>query len=201
MPHIVVGRFLWDPRGTAAGSCGAVQRLHLAPLVHAEHPRPLRRMEYGGRRVPDFASSCGSVENLNVSDRRGWGLTFHVALMVESATCQAPWPGNRLDHCVTEALTWRHDPPPPSTVLGRPDSAGHAARRSLAGILRGSGNALPRDHGKDRLLPAGEARHWKNAQPKARPPWRISTTAMCSKDCADDRCSHVLHRLIGPERG
>jgi hypothetical protein len=72
VPDVVMGLALGDARPHRQDRLGAFQGLALGFLVGADHHGVLRGCRYRPTTSATFASSWGSVENLNPSVRCGW---------------------------------------------------------------------------------------------------------------------------------
>ena len=103
MPDVVVGPLLGVPGLHRQRLRGPVQRLDLGFFVDTEHDRVLRRRQIQPDMSVTFATSSGSVENLNVS-------AFH-GFTPYSSKSRRPWSGHpqpgassRDDQCVTPSL-------------------------------------------------------------------------------------------------
>ena len=67
---IVVRLALRQARSQRENGLGAIQRLNLALLVHAQNDRFIRRVDIGPTMPRTFGANCGSLLNLNDSTGR-----------------------------------------------------------------------------------------------------------------------------------
>jgi hypothetical protein len=70
---IVMGAPGWGGGQDRQGRGRAVQRLDLGLLIHAQHQRPLRRIQYSPTMSRTFSMNCGSADSFQVCSR--WGLS------------------------------------------------------------------------------------------------------------------------------